>query len=384
MGAAIALLAGSHFSQPRVTARHLRLQRGIARPEVSPEWLIPRRHPAPLTEELRRRGYNECNPHDPLGLGPYQPYTKVKFGRLTIPQRGGHSDDYGYDVLVHFHGHDPMRKILAQVSRGMAYVGVDMGLGSGPYADAFLAKESFAGFRASIERGLKKASGVPSAHIRHLALCAWSAGYGAINEILKHGDDGIDAVVLLDGLHARFDPASPPGRRQRKVLADFIEPTFRFAERAAKGEKIFIFSHSEIDPGSYPSTALTAQALLHRIGVEPVAQQADGLFTIVSRADRNGLHVWGSKGGDELAHCAHITLIEDVLGEILEPTWHTPLMDRDVPPTPAPKLGGPSRAASHEACEEPSAGGARFESLGGPDHAEPSDSPPDEELPSAG
>src|SRR5690606_23846595 len=130
--------------------------------------------------ELRQRGYHECYPHDPLGLGPYAPYRNLSMGRILIPERGGHTEDMGFDVLVHFHGHEPLRKTLVQVARGVVYVGIDRGLGSGPYADAFAAPGSFERLRASITRALQKHSGDPRAHIRHLALSAWSAGYGAV------------------------------------------------------------------------------------------------------------------------------------------------------------------------------------------------------------
>lgn len=338
-------LAAAWYTRAPVPTAPCSLEQGIACPEILDEWLIPQRQAEPLTDELRRRGFNECNPQDPLGLGPYRPYTRLPLGRLTIPQRGGHTADFGYDVLVHFHGHDAMRKFLVQVSRGIAYVGVDLGLGSGPYATEFSAADSFDRFRAAIERGLKKASGDDRAHIRHLALAAWSAGYGAVNEILKHGDEGIDAVVLLDGLHARFDPASAPTRKGRRVLADFIEPTFQFAERAARGEKLFVFTHSEVDPRSYPSTRATARALLERLELEPRPVAGTDPFGVRSEASRQGLHVWGTAGRDEHAHCAHLALIARVLGEVLEPTWHTPVMDSDVEPTPAPKLGGPTPPA---------------------------------------
>src|ERR1700690_1683446 len=47
-----------------------------------------------LTPELRHRGYNECNPYDFVGLGPYAPYRKLRVGRIAIPQKGGHTKDF--------------------------------------------------------------------------------------------------------------------------------------------------------------------------------------------------------------------------------------------------------------------------------------------------
>ncbi|MGC4067581.1 MAG: hypothetical protein QM784_23630 [Polyangiaceae bacterium] len=80
-----------------------------------------------LTPELRHRGYNECYPYDFVGLGPYSPFRKLRVGRIAIPQKGGYTEDYGYDVVVHFHGQNSLRMTLAQVARGVAFVGIDFG-----------------------------------------------------------------------------------------------------------------------------------------------------------------------------------------------------------------------------------------------------------------
>ncbi|MBI3204460.1 MAG: hypothetical protein HYZ29_23185 [Myxococcales bacterium] len=72
---------------------------------------------APLTPELRAKGFTECNPHDPLGLGPYAPFRPVPFGKILIPKKGGHTPDMGFDVVIHFHGADAVRKYLVQSAR---------------------------------------------------------------------------------------------------------------------------------------------------------------------------------------------------------------------------------------------------------------------------
>lgn len=299
-----------------------------------------RRAVAPLTAELRKKGYHECNPPDPLGMGPYMPFARAGMGHIMVPQRGGHTLDYGYDVIVHFHGAAPVRKTLVQVARGVVFVGVDLGNGSGKYSDAFTRRESFPEFRASIEAALKRQSGQSQAHIRHLALSAWSAGYGAINEILKFGDQNIDAVVLLDALHAGWEPGHRHDGTVKSMNAAFIAPTIEFARRALRGERILVFTHSYVDPVTYPSTSLTAQLLLSQLGLvqEDVSIQADFL-TQVKALDQVGLHVWSYRGHDELAHCAHISLMARILSDILEEAWDTPEMDRNVPAVKLPALG---------------------------------------------
>jgi hypothetical protein len=327
---------------------------------------LPRLQPEPLTPELRRKGFSECNPHDPVGLGPYRPMQNLCVGQIAIPQRGGHTADFGYDVVVHFHGQSPVRKTLAQVARGVVFVGVDKGLGSGSYSTPFQNPDLFPKLQQCIEGALRRTSGDPHAHVRHLALSAWSAGYGAVNEILKRYADRIDAVVLLDGLHAAWNPRHPRHDKSlHAVTAGPIQPTFDFARRALAGEKIFIFTHSRVDPIDYPSTTQTADLLLSELGLVRQPTPDDGSpFAQVAGVDQKGFHLWSVRGSDEMAHCAHIALVARAVRDVLEEAWQTPPMDRTVPRTPAPKLGG----------RAPDAGIVELEVVG--DEAPPPPGPP--------
>ena len=311
-------------------------------PEPAP--VSPRERPAlaaaPLTDALRAKGYHECNPHDPIGLGPYAPYRNLNVGRIAVPQQGAYTDDMGYDVVVHFHGHSPVRKTLVQVAHGVAYVGIDKGLGSGRYSNAFAKPDVFRSLLRSIEGALEKHSGDERAHIRKLALSAWSAGYGAVNEILKYDADRVDAVVLLDGLHAAWNPAA----RKRdgslgSLSSQTVAPTFAFARRALAGEKLFVMTHGQVDPEKYPSTEATANLLLSELGLERESvAPGDDPFGQIGTVDEGGFHLWSFRGRNEAAHCTHISHVARAV-RLLEETWATPSMNRDVPFTPAPKLG---------------------------------------------
>ena len=295
-----------------------------------------------LTTALRARGYHECNPHDPIGLGPYDMYRNVRVrGRMLIPQRGGFTESMGADVLVHFHGHEPVRKTLVQVARGISFVGIDLGVLSGPYMKAFQTPGTFQILRQSIEQALRDKTGDSRAHIRNLGLSAWSAGYGAINEILKSSDHGVDTVVLLDGLHTGFDPAAPAFPSRTRPLSPVnISPILDFARLARRGEKLFVFTHSQVDPVTYPSTERTADLVLEQLGLARTpAESGEAPFARTGSADEKGFHLWSYKGGDTKAHCEHIRFIGPIVRDILEPRWDTPPMDRAVPFTKAPVLG---------------------------------------------
>ncbi len=302
----------------------------------------------PLTPEQRHHGYNECYLPDPLGLGPYAAYRKPRGVipvRVAIPQEGGHTEDLGYDVVVHFHGGDAVRKHLVQVSRGVVFVAIDLGLFSGPYMRAFMPERRWPQVREQITQALREHTGDDRAHIRHLALTGWSAGYGAVNEILRrNGDEGIDAVVLLDGMHAAQNLTRPTHDGTIESLSSAtLRGTFDFAARAVRGEKIFVLTHSNIVPPDYASVKQSADLLLHELGLSrETRERQDGLMQQLTTADEGNFHVWGYAGRYEKAHCAHTTMLGPIVRDILEPAWNTPKMNRDVPATPAPRLGGGS------------------------------------------
>lgn len=312
-----------------------------ARPEPAPEPPVLR--PEPITPELRRKGYHVCNPHDPIGLGPYRRYVPLTTGRALIPQQGGYTDDHGFDVLIHFHGHRAARIPFVQVSRGTVFVGSDFGLGSHAYSEKLATWRRFPHLLRSLENALKKASGFGDAHIRHLTLSAWSAGYGAVNEILKlHGDERVDAVVLLDGLHASWNPQARHRDGVKAVLMRRIEPIAAFARKARRGEKLFFFTHSQIRTNAYVSTRLTADRLLLDMGLERASRSpGEEPFGRVGAVDVGGFHLWSYGGDEEMAHCSHLRHLATIVRDYIEPAFDTPFMNRDVPPTKAPALGVP-------------------------------------------
>jgi hypothetical protein len=288
----------------------------------------------PLTPELRKKGFHECNPHDPLGLGPYAPYERLSLGRALIPQKGGHTADMGFDVLIHFHGGEAVRKALVQVTRGLTLVTVDLGMGGGQYSRWLGAPSTFPHLRMSIENALKRKTGDSRAHIRHLALSSWSAGSVAINKILEQQPPGIDAVIILDGLHAGYKPNARKVPELGNLEVAFIKPALEHARCAMRDETLFVLTHSQIDPGTYPGTNISADLLLDQLGLtRKKLDPGSDPFGQVSAVDVKGLHVWGFRGGKEAAHCIHLSLIGRIANEILERKWKTPEMDRSVPPT---------------------------------------------------
>ncbi|MEB2312540.1 MAG: LysM peptidoglycan-binding domain-containing protein [Sorangiineae bacterium] len=281
--------------------------------------------PAPSTQvqkSAKERGVNPCNTPDP-GFGIYDRWDRsVSMGQMIAPHRGGVAKNGAFDVMIHFHGHEAVRKEWVQVMHGAVLVGIDLGIGSGPYSAAFAGPGSFEKLVASVEATMAKRSGNARAHVRHVGLSAWSAGYGAVIEILKqdYAKKTVDTVVLLDGLHCGYTGST--------LNALQIQPVIDFAKLAARGKKTMFVSHSSIIPPGYASTTETAEFLVQEVGgrtrkVRPRSGDPMGL-DLIDRFDKAGFHERGYSGNDKMDHCAHIGLFRDVLKVHVRGRWNSP------------------------------------------------------------
>ena len=81
-----------------------------------------------------------------------------------------------------------------------------------------------------------------------IGLSAWSAGYGAVGEIINqsYGRSVVDVVILLDGLHSGYGPVT----LNEQQLAPFV----RYAREAKAGRKLMFVSHSSIIPPGISQT----------------------------------------------------------------------------------------------------------------------------------
>lgn len=289
----------------------------------SKSWVTAKPDASTQTQKspAERGGINPCMSPDP-GWGVYDRWSRApSMGQMISPQRGGLSGGR-FDVMFHFHGHEPIRKEWVKVERGAVLVGIDLGIGSGPYEASFRDPGAFPALLASVERAMAEKHGLKTARARKIGLSAWSAGYGAVGEILRHPRWAarVDAVVLLDGLHAGYERDS--------LRAAQLSPFVDFARRAREGQKLMFVSHSSIIPPGYASTTETANYLIHQLGGRPASARPRGGdpwgLELISRYDRGGFHVRGFRGNAKMDHCAHIGLYKDVLKVYIVPRWGSP------------------------------------------------------------
>lgn len=307
--------------------------------------------PAPATQtqkSAKDRGINPCLTPDP-GWGVYRPWDRgVSLGQALLPGRGGVTKSGQFDVIVHFHGHEAARKEWVRVMDGAVLVGIDLGIGSGAYSSTFANPQAFERLIGSVEELVAKRTGKPNAKARHIGITSWSAGYGAVGEILSqpYGKRVVESVVLLDGLHSGYEGTSLNAAQ----LAPFVE----YARRAAQGKAFMFVSHSSIIPPGYASTTETANYLIHAVGGAPKKVHGKGPMgmDLIARYTKGNFHVRGYAGNDKMDHCAHFGVLRDVLKVRLKPRLKSP-KGYAAKPTQPPKVDSGAAKRKVEAATQP-------------------------------
>lgn len=236
--------------------------------------------------------------------------------KLFVPETYEPRPDGAIDLLVHFHG-DPQtvwnnaaHARLNAVIVTANYNGLSS-VYSKPFSDPAL-------FQTLLDDALAKLRTLPefgeAAHWDHLVVSSFSAGYGAVREILKqpHYRGAIDGILAADSLYASTDEED--GTPIDEQMADYKT----FADMAARGEKTFIFTHSAVVTPSYESTRETGDELMEHLGLEPREIDQPGLGTLrfTRTASRGGFTLWDATGDTGDDHMAHLRYMAEWLDDL--------------------------------------------------------------------
>jgi hypothetical protein len=231
---------------------------------------------------------------------------KLSLGTLFIPKA---VKGERVPLFVHFHGAPWLAEAAAAKWGRAAVIAVNLGQGSATYARPFADPKTFPAL-------LKEAEEKAGVRFGPVGLTAWSAGYGAVREIIKpaEGAERVSYVLLLDGLHAGYE-GGQPGPLESKVVAADLEPFVRFAREAAAGKKQMIVTHSEVFPGTFASTTETADFLLRELGVERTAVLRWGPMGTqqLSEARKGKLLVAGYAGNSAPDHVDQLHALPEFL-----------------------------------------------------------------------
>jgi hypothetical protein len=144
----------------------------------------PDQNPSPMVEHTR--AHARLQRRDPPGTRH-----QLKLGTLFLPDRLPPNAP----LVLHLHGGTWIPEIAA-ARHNVAVISLQLGSGSATYAKPFTDPAAFPAL-------LDEAEEESARRFDAVGLCAWSAGYGAVREILKTpaNDGGVAFVLLLDGLH---------------------------------------------------------------------------------------------------------------------------------------------------------------------------------------
>ena len=196
-------------------------------------------NPSPMVEHTR------AHPRLTQQSPPGDRYP-LPLGTLFVPQ--GLHRDRPATLLFFFHGGDWLPELAASQQHQMAVVRVQAGAGSGSYVQLFLDPKRFLSL-------ISAAESASHTHFSQIALGGWSAGCGAIRQILLDpaSYDRVNRVLCIDGVHTGYTNGMP-GPLESDLDASNLQAWLRFGRDALAGKKRLIITHSEIFPGTFAST----------------------------------------------------------------------------------------------------------------------------------
>ncbi|MBA4072990.1 MAG: hypothetical protein C0497_14320 [Gemmatimonas sp.] len=228
-------------------------------------------NPSPMQE--RTRVHERLVPPRHADLGVNLTIDSVLPGRIDvfIPQRALTADSA--PLLIHLMGATWVpRRAVATMERPVIVAAAYFGSGSATYARPF-ARDTllYARMLDTIRARIAQITGAP--RITGVYLSGWSAGYGAIREILRRPEylPKVDGVLLLDGIHTGYIPDRQPLADGGVLDTADLAPFSAFARLAAAGSKRFIITHTEIFPGTFASTTECTDWVLDVLGLKRVA-----------------------------------------------------------------------------------------------------------------
>lgn len=209
-------------------------------------------NPSPMVEHTRT--HERLPEQHPAGRRE-----NLELGTLFLPEGWKHGRDA--TLLFFFHGGTWLPEVAAAHHR-MPVVTIQGGAGSGSYVRLF---EDPARFPSLVAAAETTAGG----RFAHILLGGWSAGCGAIRQILLNPESyaRVDGALMMDGIHTGY-PDGKPGPLESKIDTTNLQIWVQLGRDAIAGRKRMIVTHSEIFPGTFASTTETADYLLAQLGLK--------------------------------------------------------------------------------------------------------------------
>jgi hypothetical protein len=221
------------------------------------------------------------------------------------------------DLLVHFHGDPQTYSNNAQYAHlNTVIVTVNYSGLSSAYETPFTDTTKFQTLmNEALTKVRAESDFADNLQWDKIGVSSFSAGYGAVRQILKQAAyrNDIDCLLAADSLYASFTSGS-----DHTPLDSQMTDYRTYATMAAAGSKTFIFSHSQVPTYTYCETRECADDLMAWVGTTPSAYTGTGLGTLdfYRHAKKGNFEVWGATGSDGDSHLEHLRYIGQFLQEL--------------------------------------------------------------------
>ena len=159
----------------------------------------------------------------------------------------------------------------------------------------------------------------PATHWGKMVISSFSAGFGAVREVLKRPQNfqRIDGILMLDSLYCGYVGDGTDEIQEGIVHPGLMKDFVRFAQASARGEKVMIVTHCMEPTPGYASTRETADYLLGKLKIKatPVdgivrlpagANDPGGELRLYRMASKDGFTMYGSPGMGTTDHVLHM------------------------------------------------------------------------------
>ena len=193
---------------------------------------------APQTQQSPSPMVDHTRPHPRIAqtevAGRRVDLKSLKGARLFIGPRV--NSNKPVPLLIHFHGAPWLvEQHVARYLPRAALITVNLGAGSSAYRKPFEQPEAFHNLLSEAAETLGAKRGWSS-----ITLSGFSAGYGAVREILRRPEYFalVDNVLLLDGMHASYSPEGKLLADGGTIQATDIDAFVNFARAAVAGGRV--------------------------------------------------------------------------------------------------------------------------------------------------
>ena len=226
------------------------------------------------------------------------------------------------DVLFDFHGYPPRVQSSARLA-GLNCVVISVkytGLSS-VYRIPFSENRQL--FATILDEALAALQAEPDfpgdLQWGRLAITSFSAGFGAVREILKTQDyfNRINGILMVDSLYCGYVGDGTDAVQEGVVHPGLMKDFLRFAQASVDDQKVMIITHCMEPTPGYASTRETADYLLDKLNLKavpvnivvelpPHADVVPGALRLHRKARRKGFSLCGSPGLGATDHVEHL------------------------------------------------------------------------------